>query len=307
MTRAPCSSGRAWLAGWVLMAVLSLHANSVHAAVACTASTAGATLASYDSTQATNATVSGSVTVSCSRTKSGDPTLVYVSVGVDGGLNLQGSQSRAQLTGGTSYLNYALWQNAAATLPWTNVSGTSGTRLRGQVNFGASTVYSASTSIVYYLTVPATQAVPIGVYGDTQTMSLYTDVNSAAVAASDKKADGTSPVAVQVSVVEACVLSSPPGNLSFVYTSFQTQAAVSSTSFSVRCPTGSIYSLSLDAIAGTLLGLNYSLALSPTGSRTGTGAPQSATITGTVASGQSGTCTAATCQASEARTLTITY
>jgi hypothetical protein len=65
--------------------------------------------------------------------------------------------------------------------------------------------------------------------------------------------------------------------------------------------------MSLDATSGTLLGLAYSLAINPTGSQVGNGAAQSATITGTIAAGQSGTCSQASCSATQARTLTITY
>jgi hypothetical protein len=62
---------------------------------------------------------------------------------------------------------------------------------------------------------------------------------------------------------------------------------------------------------GTLIGLDYTLALSPaggTGGGTGGGSPESIhTITGTMAAGQAGTCAVGACTATQSHTLTITY
>ncbi len=302
MRSTPCS-----FFAWAVVAMLGLHADQALSAVSCSASTSGVSVTGYASEQTTGWSTTGSVTVTCARTKSSDATLVYFALGVDGGLNLQGSQSRAKLSTGPSFLNYALWQNTALTSAWTNVSGTTGTRLRGQVNFGASTVYSASTSVPYYMNAQSAQVVPTGLYTDTQTLLVYSDVVSDAVAASAKREDSTTTLPVQITVLENCVFSSLPGDVTFAYTSFQRQAAVASTSFSVRCPSGTPYTLNLDANQGTLLGLTYSLVLSPAGTFTGTGLPQNASITGSIAPGQSGTCSALSCQASAARTLTIVY
>ena len=64
--------------------------------------------------------------------------------------------------------------------------------------------------------------------------------------------------------------------------------------------------MSLDATSGTLIGLNYTLALS-TPSSVGTGSQQTHSITGNMAAGQAGNCATGTCSASQARTLTIPY
>jgi hypothetical protein len=55
-----------------------------------------------------------------------------------------------------------------------------------------------------------------------------------------------------------------------------------------------------------VIGLNYTLALSAA-SGTGSGAAQSYTINGSMASGQAGTCTLGTCAGTSARVLTVTY
>jgi hypothetical protein len=65
--------------------------------------------------------------------------------------------------------------------------------------------------------------------------------------------------------------------------------------------------MALDATSGTLLGLNYSLAIAPSSSGTGTGATQTYTIDGTIAASQSGTCASAVCTGSQTRTLTLSW
>ena len=56
-----------------------------------------------------------------------------------------------------------------------------------------------------------------------------------------------------------------------------------------------------------LLGLNYTLALSSTGT-TGTGFAQPYTVTGSIAADQAGTCSTGTCTATQTGvTVTITY
>ena len=73
-----------------LVAVLALQAGQAHGAVTCTASTAGISLSGYSSEQTVGWSTSGSVTVTCSRTKSTDPTQAYFALGLDGGLNRSG-------------------------------------------------------------------------------------------------------------------------------------------------------------------------------------------------------------------------
>jgi hypothetical protein len=93
----------------------------------------------------------------------------------------------------------------------------------------------------------------------------------------------------------------------FKYTSFQVNPALASTAFGVTCVNGTAYTLSLDATTGTLLGLNYSLGVQPTGTQTGTGLVKSASINGSMPGGQAGTCSSASCSATAPRTLTISY
>jgi hypothetical protein len=115
---------------------------------------------------------------------------------------------------------------------------------------------------------------------------------------------------VTVILTATCEISAAPTDVAFTYQSFQPGVANSTGGdFSVRCTNTLPYTLSLDSTTGTVIGLNYSLSLSAAGG-TGDGAAQAYSISGTMVSGQSGTCNAAnlgTCSGSQARILTITY
>ena len=104
----------------------------------------------------------------------------------------------------------------------------------------------------------------------------------------------------------SCNISSPPDTVSFSYTSFQSTPASASTSFTTTCSNNLPYTMALDATSGVLVGVNYTLSLSAS-SATGTGLAQSFTIAGSIAVGQAGTCSGASCSATAARTLTISY
>lgn len=283
---------------------------SAAAAVACSVSSAGISVAYFDTGSSLPTRATGSVTVNCTRSDlARDPAILYVALGAASG-NTNSAMSRARLVGGTTQdtLDYWLYTDASETLAWSEKGGSGSARLPATLNFG--TGATASQTIPYTARAPQTsaQSRPLvkGLYQDTQTLTLYQSTTSTADAAKSNQATVTTTFPVQVSVPETCLLSSPPGNLAFSYTSFQASAATASTSFAVTCVSNAAYTLSLDATTGTLAGLTYSLALSAA-SRTGTGLPQSTTISGTIAAGQSGICSGASCTSSAVRTLTVTY
>ncbi len=100
-----------------------------------------------------------------------------------------------------------------------------------------------------------------------------------------------------------------PSTLTLPYTSFATTNQTANMTFTVHCTRNTTYTLALAPASGALLGLNYTLALSPPGTPaiTGSGLAQPYTVTGTIASGQAGTCSTATCSATQSTTLTVTY
>lgn len=249
----------------------------------------------YSPATATPLTASGTVTITCN--KNGNNTDIrYLELGANAGLNASGTQNRA--VNGTSLLSYSLRRDAALTAAWAD---TSGNRLTASVNANTTTTLTLN----WWLVAAAGQLVSAGTHVDTVTLSLYQD-NKPNPALTDPTPQ-TATLSIALTVTSQCGLSSTPGPVAFQYTSFQTTAATAVSSFAVTCTLGAPYTVSLDATSGTMLGLSYQLALSPTGPRTGTGLAQAMSVTGTIPAGQSGTCAAASCTATQVRTLTISY
>jgi spore coat protein U-like protein len=245
---------------------------------------------------ASNALVgSGTVTVNCSKT-GGNTATRYLEIGAGTGLNATGGQNRA--ANGSSLLTYALRRDAALTAAW---GDTAGSRLAATTT----SVNSTTVTLNWWFTAAAGQTVATGTYLDTVTLRLYqSDTPNPSLT---DPSPTTATLSIALTVTGQCSLSSPPGAVQFSYTSFQTTPATATSGFAVTCTNGTPYTVALDATSGTLLGLSYQLALSATGTRVGNGVAQPMSITGTMPAGQSGVCAAATCNASQARTLTVSY
>jgi len=246
----------------------------------------------YSPTVATPNDSTGSYTMNCTRTGGSDATMNYT-LRANNGNQPNGNTNRVQFGGAANRYNYELYRDAGFSQEWRN---TGATDIAGTLNFGGSA--TASFTGPFYLRVPGSQPVdPAGNYTDTVTVSLNPEGGG-----------NTATANLNVSVVttNSCQIYTPPGNVNFTYTSFQVAAAAASTSFGTRCTTALPYTMALDATSGTLLGLNYTLALS-TPSATGTGVVQAHSINGTIAGGQAGTCAVASCVGSQTRTLTISW
>jgi len=276
---------------------LFLPATWANAAISCNISSPGVTT-SYDPAAVSQTIVQSQFTVTCVRGAGSDPTTQSYSVGVDNGLYFTAGSNRAKLTTGASYIVYDLYSSSLCATLWkTNpkaqrlpVPGTGTMTLSGFV----------PTSVVtnYWTCIPAGQTgLPAGIYMDSVPMTLY-DGNSNSSLASG-------PLSVSINTASTCNISTPPGTITFNYTSFG-PTINPTTTFGANCTSMLPYTMALDATSGMLLGLNYSLALSATSS-TGTGVSQSHTITGTMVSGQAGTCTTGACSATQVHTLTISY
>ena len=112
---------------------------------------------------------------------------------------------------------------------------------------------------------------------------------------------------VTVNLTSMCEITAGPTDVAFTYTSFQAAAATATGgAFTVRCTNTLPYTMSLDAAAGTVSGLNYTLNLSAAAG-TGNGAGQSYSVNGSMVSGQAGTCALGSCAGTDARVLTVTY
>lgn len=236
------------------------------------------------------------VTVNCTRGPA-DPATSAYTLRADDGFN-PGAGSTNQAVNGTGTANqmaYDLFRIAPGNGAWgyTNASDFAGT-----INFGGA--LTASATHVFYSRIAAGLNKSARIFSDTVTMRLRYDNGPG-----NTDVFPTFPVSINNQSV--CLLSTPPSNIQFNYTSFQAAAATASTAYAVRCTIGETYTMALDATAGSLLALNYSLALSNPAGQTGTGFPQNFTINGTIPGGQSGTCATGTCTSTQTRTLTVTY
>ncbi len=288
--------GAAWRALVLVLVLGALWSGAVQAGpFSCAIASVSGISLSYNPNAANALVGSGTVTVNCSKT-GGNTATRYLEIGAGTGLNATGGQNRA--ANGSSRLTYALRRDAALTTAW---GDTTGSRLAATTT----SVNSTTITLNWWFTAAAGQTVATGTYLDTVTLRLYqSDTPNPSLT---DPSPTTATLSIALTVTGQCSLSSPPGAVQFSYTSFQTTPATATSGFAVTCTNGTPYTVALDATSGTLLGLSYQLALSATGTRVGNGVAQPMSITGTMPAGQSGVCAAATCNASQARTLTVSY
>lgn len=267
--------------------VLLVAASAAQAAITCSVSSGGVA-AAYDPTSAAPNVTQSFFTVTCTRGLASDPTTVDFSVRADNGLNAQGQNNRASMGG--SFLRYDVFRDPGCSSKWKG-----GTAITGTVSLPTTGTFSAQG--VYWGCIAAGLAPAAGTYVDTVTMTM--SYGAAPVSAA------TGSFGVSIFTPATCTISSAPGPLVFDYSAFG-PAIAPSVAFGVTCTNALPYTLSLDAPGGTLVGLNYGIALSAT-SGVGIGAQQNLSIVGSMAAGQPGICTGAVCSGSAVHTLTITY
>ena len=273
-------------------ALLLLAANA-QSAITCNISSPGFTTAYNPAAGSKNITQS-QFTVTCQRNSGSDPTTQSFSVEAD--------TSTTARNGGNT-INYDLYRDSLCTTVWT----TNNSRRLPNPAPGTMTLTGfipTSVAVSYWGCIPAGQTgKPAGIYTDTTTMYLYSGTSNTLMASA------TFPVAIHVS--STCNITTTPAPLVFNYASFG-PAINPTTTLGVKCTSSLPYTVALDSpTTGTLIGLNYSLALSPasgTGGGTSGGSPERLhTIAGTMAAGQAGTCAVGACSATQSHTLTITY
>lgn len=270
-----------------------LAAMPAGAAITCGASITSVSVV-YDPASGTQSITTGSYTVTCNRLAS-DPNTFSWRLGVNDGVQPGGGGNRVQSAGGQRY-SYDTYRLA----PYTNANkwgDTAGTRFSGILNFAGA--LTASASGPFDIVMAAGQTVqPAGIYTDTLTANLRDSANTII---------NSAVFGVSVLTTNTCQVSVPPGTVSFTYTSFQALPATASTTYGVRCTTALPYTMGFDASAGALLGLTYSLSIAPSSAGTGTGATQTYTINGTIPANQFGTCAPGVCNASDTRTLILSW
>jgi spore coat protein U-like protein len=292
-----------------LACLLVLGAAHPQAFAAITCASVTATNATGITPASGNLDISGSITVTCTRL-AGDPTTQVIYIGINTGENPDGTAGREfTRQSGTQQMNYAIFRNSTPSGAWSEGNGrapgsTLGGGLQVTVTFTSAGTTSQSFTYPYYIRV--TQA---NYSGAGQPPGIYDDSPLVRVRLNDRNGpiQATAIFTPVVSKPSHCYFSLPPSTLNMNYTAFSTTAQTGSTSFGVSCTATTTYTMALSATSGVLLGLNYTLALSATGTQTGNGFQQSYNVTGNIAAGQAGTCATGSCTGTQARTITITY
>ena len=293
------------LSAWAL--ACQLATTQAQATIAC--SGLSTTNASGTTPASGNLDFAGSITVTCSRlTTDALTAVIYIGLGL--GENPDGTAGREMTRQtGAQQMNYAVYRNSGYSGAWSEGNGrapgsAAGGGLQPTITFSSAATTSQSFTYPYYVRVTqanySTAAQPAGIYDDL-TVSVTVKLTSRT-----GTVQSTGTIGMTVSKPSSCYISSAPTALSMSYDSFRTTALTGNTAFSVSCTASTAYTLALDATSGTIVGLNYTLALS-TASSTGTGFAQGFTVNANMVAGQSGICATALCTGSQARTLTITY
>lgn len=260
---------------------------AAHGVIACSVSSGGVNHA-YDPTLATTTVVAGTFRVTCTKGSAGDPNSVSFSTTVDNGLNPQGVNNRASM--GANTLRYDVYRNASCGSKWKGA-----TAITGSVSTPSTGTFYVDAT--FFMCMTPALAAAAGTYTDSITMTLNYGPGAGV--------NTTGALPISIATPATCSVTSGPPDLVFNYAAFG-PAQNPSSPFGVTCTLHLPYSMALDAVAGTAVGLNYTLSLS-TPSSVGTGALQTHSVNGSMAGGQAGTCGAPTCSASATRTLTLTY
>lgn len=270
------------------------------------------TLASQTYTNTAALSATGTVNWTCTRSSNktdGNPTTFNVKAGA--GANYAGSTRNVF---NVTSIPYSLSTSSAAV--WGDGATVAGsTPMVVTASFPTTTSTSVSGSFPFTFSIAASLNPYAG--------RTYTDTVSIGGTCSTKKGTACavtgSTLSVSVYVQGNCSISSPPADLAFNYTSFQSAQAQASSQFAAKCDNGTPYGMSLSPTNGTLLGLPYNLTIgtapnvptdisSATKNQTANGSSQTYYVNGTIAPGLAGACATASCLAtSSPHTLTLTY
>lgn len=294
-------------------AIAAASLGSTAALASGTCAITSVTLASQTYTNTSALSATGSVGWTCTRSSNktdGSPTTFAVTAGP--GTHYANAARNAynvtNLPYALSTASAAVWGDGSA------VAGSTPNVVTASFPSGSSTSVSGSFPFTF------TIAASLNPYAG----RTYSDSVSIGGTCSTKNGTACTVTAgvlsVSVYVQGNCSISSPPANLAFNYTSFQTGVGRANSQFAARCDNGTPYRMSLSPTSGTLLALPYSLTLdtkrnsatdissTTTYNLTGSGSAQTYFVNGTIQAGLAGTCATSSCLATSApHTLTLSY
>jgi spore coat protein U-like protein len=124
---------------------------------ACVVTATNLAFGTYDPTASSPADAASAITVTCT------PGTVY-SVGLNAGATAGATVTSRQMASGSDRLGYGLYQDAARSVNWGNMPGTD--------TPAAATASLTPSVLTVYGRVPAQQALPVGSYTDTVTITV---------------------------------------------------------------------------------------------------------------------------------------
>jgi hypothetical protein len=276
---------------------------SAHAVICSITATSVPLSTLYASGTATQ--VAGTISGTCTR-EATDVARPYIYIGINQGEPPAGRSMTRQ--NGTQLLTYEVYHRTYGSGIWTEATGvTSTATTNGGVFYRmANSATAQAFSFPYYVRIPTPQTTaPAGIYDD-QAITATVRLSTAGGSATGAVLASTS-FAISASIQHSCYFSTSPAPLILNYTSFTATPATGSAGFALSCTYNTPYTLTIGPPStGALLGLNYSLALSAA-SGTGSAAPQSFNVNGTVAANQAGTCATSNCTASRSHTITVGF
>ena len=248
-----------WFARQRILKLLSIVAFSAcgltgHAAITCSIAPPPAVNFAYvtgtNNTSPANVQ-QGSVSVTCTRTSSGDTT--SLSLAVSDGQNKSGSSNNVLfVSGGNNYrISYDFYKDSACNTSWAaNSSGRiNATILNTTLNVPVTSTFP------YWACKPTAQSLssyPTGQYTDLVGLTLYAGGSNVA----------SSSISVNLYAPAVCSISNGPGNLNFAYPAFSQNAVFAGTSFKANCSNFLPYTMTLNPVSGVVGGLHYTLGLS---------------------------------------------
>ncbi len=309
------SSKRLWIVSSLTFAS-ALVSQSAVAAIACAGGPL-ATSVSATTPLSGNLNFSGLISFTCTRLATPpDPLTQTIYIGINLGENpdgLGGTDREMSRQTGAQQINYSIFRNATPSGAWTSGAGralgnTATGGLQTAITFSAGAT-SQAFSFPYHVQVTAANwgaaAAPAGIYDDLGLLATLRLNNSTGTVQGSPASFG-----VTLSKPSHCYFSVLPGNISMSYTSLSTSPVTASSNYSINCTNSTTYTMALNSSNGVLVGLQYTLALSATGTRTGSGFQQNYTVNATIPAGQAGTCASGSCSATSlvgAHVVTITY
>ena len=242
--------------------------------------------------------IQGSVTFSCTRPKGNPrfPSTFWIGV--------SGNGTRTMDNGSNSLVYTLTTDYSSCSTTWQNPTGLT----------LANSLTANNDRNLTNLTVPFCIRVATATQPTAKPL-VYTDALTLRVRSTNSSGTqwGTGTLSLSADVDPLCRFSSAANPITMAYTSFQAGAASGSSSFQLQCTNSTPYSVALDAVTATVMGLNMTAGIGTLGTQNvsgqvGTGLAQSYTVVTNIAGGQSGTCASgAGCSASGDRTVTVSY